>query len=337
MADDGLPVVELGPPGYKPMADLSPEERDHWRLTGNYPTPPTDSSVADADSTPAAPVAQAASTDASIPAASEPAASSTPPKTAARIQQLLADRATEKARADALEARLAALERPAPAAVAASAPAADTIPDFATWSAAHPDGTWDQWSQAHITQTARQETARLLAESRTQQTQAEAAQVRQALRQARVESFVKRRDAALAADPALVTKIAPLASLVPTELLNGQPRTSASDLAQEILIADEPIALMAHFADHPEDYQRILALPDPLAVTRAVALVAGRLTVPVSKGNPNRVSTAPAPPTTLGSKTAAPTDEVQAAVVAKDFRKYRQLMNAREVAAAQGR
>ena len=170
----------------------------------------------------------------------------------------------------------------------------------------------------------------------------EAAALRQSERateqqQSRDQAFSQRMAGALAADRDLLAN-------VPAKLLNATrsdllPATAdvrpMNIVAQEIYESAQPAALIRHFKDHPDELDALDRLPNHAAVVRAVAKIEAKLDTPsVPVVTVKTTSSAPPPPTTLGRKPAPPVDEVEAAVKARDFSRYRELMNSRELAAA---
>jgi hypothetical protein len=106
-------------------------------------------------------------------------------------------------------------------------------------------------------------------------------------------AFFGRMQKAFEANPDMREKIAGLVSeMTPTALLalRGEPATAQSDLAQAIVESEVGPALLLHFAENPEEYQKILRLPDSYSVARYV----GRLEAKFDKSAQD-VSPEPAP------------------------------------------
>jgi hypothetical protein len=74
----------------------------------------------------------------------------------------------------------------------------------------------------------------------------------------------------------------------------------------------------------------------PMQIAREVGRLEASLASPASPTVPppqvKVVSSAPAPPPTLGSKPSIPGDEIEEALATGDFRKYRDAMNRQEMA-----
>lgn len=304
------------------LASLNETDLQAWKATGTLPStsPVTDAAAA---SSPAAPAAPVASTDASAQAASEPAEPALPAKTKARMDELLADRAKERDRADRAEARARDLEtrRPAPApdarpAASSPAPAGLVKPDPETF----PYGTADP---AYLEALTDYKVAATLATER--------ATWEEGQRQARARDESTRVISAFEAKAAEArTKHADfdaVAMLAPTDI----PPGSAVDLY--ILEAPAGAEILYHLqqAANAGERRRILAL-GPLAQLTELVRLGDRLTA----GAPAvRTTTAPPPPTTLSTRTT-PTDAVDRALAQGTdddaTRRYIDAANAREMA-----
>lgn len=106
-------------------------------------------------------------------------------------------------------------------------------------------------------------------------------------------------------------------------------------------LLDSPVApqLILHLADNPADFERIGRLGTvnlPAALRELGKLEAkyeaAAAPAPADTPAPKVVTSAPKPATTLGSRAADPADEVQGAVARKDFRAYEAEANRREMA-----
>lgn len=315
------------------LGSLNESERTEWRLSGKLPEPKAaeESAAPDvsspADSTPAEPVEQVASTDALPEAASEPA---TPRKSKAdaRFQELLAERQRERDRADTAERRLAAMEarQTKQDAVPAPSPASATeFPAYDVWAQQHDDGSYEDYLLGrfeHI-QTQKQTVAQ----------QHQAAEQFSRTAQERVETFTARYREALAADASLPTRInARLYDLKTVDacLQSGEPVTALNAVAQEIVESPHAVKLLTHLSDHPDELATLSSL-SPAAVIRAMAKLESQLDLPAIPPR-KTVSTAPALTTTLGSRPAVPGDPLKAAITSGDYPRYRDAMNARDMA-----
>lgn len=356
---DGNPVTTSQPaapaasPATAAPALLSPQEmtKDQWqesKLTGKFPT-----KDATAESSPAEPVEQAASTDASSEAASDAAApvkAGKPRKNAdTRVQELLADRAAEKRRADDLQRRLEALERqPKPDAKADSSPAATK----AEWQrfAELPDAPKEDAFDKYGDYTAAM--ALFIADKRFEERDQQSHQRSQVeAREREVETihatardraatyFEQHPDAKAKVSPELLA-IPPLSTLDPRTVEDmkqspeGVQMLRGHWLLDRVLESEVPGPLLVHFSGEQgqRDWQRLVALPSAAAVTRALGSIEARL----ATGSPAPVhisSSAPAPPTTLGKRPAAPVDELKAAQDSGDFRRFKAAYNAQHSAA----
>lgn len=306
-----------------PLESLSAADLQTWRSTGKMPsdtpvTPP-------ADSSPAAPVQEpAASTDATPVAASEPA-DPVSAKTKARMDELLADRARERDRAERAERRAAELEArhrpPAPdarPAASSPAPAGLVKPDPETF----PYGTADPAYLEALTDykvAVANHQQRQAWEQQQQQARArgEAERVRTAFESRAAEARAKHQD------------FDAVAMLAPTEI----PPGSAADLW---VLEDEAGAEILYHLQQPAnagERRRILNL-GPREQLKELVRLGDRLT-----GSAPAVRTttqAPPPPSTLPTR-ATPGDPVERALAMGDSDEataaYIKAQNARDLAA----
>lgn len=287
-----------------------------------------------ADSSSAQPAEQDTSTEVKPEGVSE---TPKPRKTAEdRVKELLAERAKERERAEALERRLAALEgRTQPDAKPAEsspATATDKFPDYDTYLQEHPDASYEDYIDARADWRADQ---RLLAKEREtseREKREYATRTVQERRQKAAEAFEQARKA----DPALAERlehlhpdVAALRSLDDIRGADGkwieQP-TPYHWITQQIVQAG-PVAphLAAHFSDHPEELHEIAKLNPDDALERIVALklqFRGKRAASPTPSKP--VTDAPPPPTTLATRGGAPSmPDSDAAVAAGDVAAYR--------------
>lgn len=352
---DGNPVVTPTPaaPVASPAAPalLSPQEmtKDQWqesKLTGKFPT--KDAPSATADSSPAEPAEQAASTDASSEAVSDAAApvkAGKPRRNAdTRVQELLAERAAERRRADDLQRRLEALERqpkqdakadPSPAATKAEwqrfaelpdAPKEDAFDKYGDYTAAMALFIADKRFEERDQQS--QQRTQFEAREREVET------IHATARDRAATYFEQHPDAKAKVSPELLA-IPPLSTLDPRTVdemkqsPEGVAMLRGHWLLDRVLESDVPGPLLVHFSGEQgqRDWQRLVALPSAAAVTRALGSIEARL----SSGSPAPVhtsSSAPAPPTTLGKRPGGPVDELKAAQDSGDFRRFKAAYNA---------
>jgi hypothetical protein len=104
---------------------------------------------------------------------------------------------------------------------------------------------------------------------------------------------------------------------------------------------DSPIgpAMIRHFADHLDVFSRIAQLQtvNPYAALRELGKLEAQLENKASSASaaavtPKTVTSAPAPPTTLGSRIAEPADAYASAITRKDQRAYNEEANRRDAA-----
>lgn len=272
-----------------------------------------------ADSTPAAPAVQAASTDASSAPASEPGTSPTKRNADTRIQELLTERHTSKERITALEREIETLRRPpVPDAPAASSPATatgDAFPEHADWIAkpGHETRSYEDYLDARADHRAE-------IRQRERQRETDQQQARQAAEtvtrgyQDRLDTF--RTDHADFDDV-----IAPI-------LTWASPNAAA--LVEAIQRSEAGPALAYALGQDQAACKRLLGLPPVVALVELGKLEA-KLTTAPPPGKP--ITEAPTPPTTLGRRAADPTDEADAAVAAGDVVAFRAARLKQRVAA----
>lgn len=305
------------------IAAMSETERHDWRMTGKLPdakdpTPP-------ADSSPAEPVEQVASTDAAVEATTEVAAADPiKAKTKARIDEVLAGQARERARAERAEAHIRDLEarshQPPPdarPAASSAAPAGLVKPD----PAAFDYGTSDP---AYLEALTDYKVAVSVAQQREAWDQ-HAQHVRAFEESTRViTAFEQKAAQARQAHPDFDV----VAMLAPTEI---QPGTAA-DLW---VLEDEAGAeILYHLQQpaHAAERRRILAM-DPRSQLKELVRLGDRLTAQPPTA---RSTQAPPPPPTLSTR-ATPGDPVERAIRDGDTAAYNKHMNERELARIRGR
>lgn len=178
-------------------------------------------------------------------------------------------------RAEAFEARLAALERgerPRPQREAQPQPRSEGKPvaadfdDYDAYLDARDDYNRRQW-ESGIVQRAQEQAQQ---HAQTQHLEQAAGRFREAAK-------------------AVVGQISEEVGQLRTsfQLAPGEPETAENWIANELVFSPEQApALMLHFTEHPEDLQRIAALSNPRAVSREMAKLEARL---------DAATTAPAP------------------------------------------
>jgi hypothetical protein len=297
------------------LASLSETERAEWRKSGTLPD--TIQSPL-ADSTPAEPDDQAASTDALPEAASEPAPVQKSKGAKARTAELDAE-ITELQSKLALRAQLreelARGTTDATSAASSPAPAApvldpsDPEPDPAKYDGGEYDpkylreiGRWEARQQIKSADAVRAQQAQ------QQAFQAAIVRVTDAGRKAHADY-----DAVMAAAEAANVRFTPAMVQATFTEANGQ------ELAY-LLATDRDL------------FHRIAPLP-LLQQEREIGRVLARLESPgTAAPSPKTVTDAPAPPTTLGSRPATPADAVESAIRRRDQAAYNREQNAREMA-----
>lgn len=327
------------------LAALSPAARESWRLTGELPSSTPPSSDDTSASSPDAPARQAGSTDPQVPPASETGTTSKP-KTEDRFQTILRERREAREENERLRQRLAEVERKALETPASEKPAAakplsmDEVlraPDVsrpalteAEFFEQFPDapyGAYARYAARYEIASSRQEDSRTQQQEQRQRTIAE-----------RHEAATRRWQKAVEADPALSEVLEGPIGMLPTvdSLEPGQRPTAAHILGQELLMSEAAPQIASYLSEHPDEVQRILALPSFDGIIRAIGRLEARLTHSETASNTRQpvrtVTKAPAPPVTLGRKVEVPADEESSALSDGDFRRYRDAANARELA-----
>lgn len=326
--DSSSPVSSSSPDPSAALASASPEALNTWRMTGELPSadasPAEDSDAdlsTDADSTPAI-AAESAAPPVDAVADSSPVKLS---KSDKRFQELLADRAKERARADTLERRLAQLERasaPPPAATpkidatpAASSAAADADPEpDPKDETTYPDGQYDR---KFYKDQSRWETRQLLREDRQAQAERQQ-QSRVAADEHRInQSLAEKIDAGR-----LKHADFDVVAFAPTEIIKDSP------IDRWILESPEGAEVLYALQKTPAEIRRIASLP-PIQQLRELAKFEHALGVPVPL---KTISDAPTPPRTLGDRSASTADAASRAVRSGDTGAFLAAENARELA-----
>lgn len=335
------PVVDSTP---SPVAEDA--ARAEWLTTGKFPgNTPADPP---ADAATATPVDQAASTEASSEADSETAA---PGKgkgkgAEARIPELLRDRAEERrlrldaqARADELERRLTALERPKPDASPASSPATTK----AEWQryADMPDAPKEDAFERYGDYTAAMSLfigKQLFAEhDQAQQARAHQQATHQRIAQ-KFSTSHERFKAHLEAHPEAKDRIRPeLLNIVPISLLGtDEPAGPHHFLAEEVATSEANGPLLEYFStpDGAQHWGRLMQL-GPDQIVREIGRLEGRFLTRDTAATrpPKTISTAPEPPEALGKRPADPVPDAEAALARGDFSSYQEAANRRDWAA----
>lgn len=307
-----------------PLDALSAEQLQDWKATGKMPDPKVETPPA--ASSPAEPVAPAASTDASSQAASEPADTDPDykPKTKARITELLAKAAREEERANRAEQRARELETrqsqpPSDAKPAASSPAPAGLvkPDPETF----PYGTADPGYLEALTD------YKVAVANQTARQQWEEGQ-RQAKAREESQRVVKEFEGRAAEARTKHADFDAVALLAPTEI----PQGSAADLW---ILEDDAGAEILYHLQQPAnagERRRILSL-SPREQLKELVRLGDRLTGAAPAA---RSTQAPPPPATLSTR-ATPADPVERALAQGDGDEataaYIKAQNARDLAA----
>lgn len=322
------------------LESLSPSDLQAWRQTGKLPESPSPESLA--ASTPAEPVEQAASTDATQQPASEPGVPEIPakPRKNAETRKEELNREIRD-----LLARRDAANREADEAIrrrdGARAPAEPDPPRPAvTASSITPDITKEPLTEEEFFELEGASIghyslylgryAALEQDARREQTTQ--MRTRQDAFEKRVNEDVTVTPDFLASIPRKLWHSARLDRL-PADVVPGPMNV----VQQEIYESDHPGLLMRHFADHPEELDALERLTSQAAVVRAVAKIEAKIATPSAPVVQVKTqSSAPPPPTTLGRRPALVSDELESAVKEGDFSRFKAEGNRRERAALAG-
>lgn len=325
---------------------MTPVQRAEWRKTGKLPdqTPSTSSDAV----TSAASAEPPASSDAQ---AAKPTDSQTvkPPKQNAdtRKAQLQAEIRADLARREALrqeiareEGRLEALRGSrTDGNRAESSPAPANPPQYT-----RPKPSEDEIGTKYENYAAFVED---LTDWKVEQREADAQRTQRESELTRSQSeratqFQERIKAAESADPEFAKSISyDVLSLKPfSALLPGESPSARNAIAEELLSSPVAPQLMRHFSDHPGDLRRLESLL-PRELLREFGKLEARFATetPAAVQTPQapttkHLSSAPPPPTTLGSRPADAGDAIKSAVSRKDYTSYRDEANRRDIAAA---
>jgi hypothetical protein len=312
------------------LATFTPEQYTAWESTGKIP----DAKPAESSPAPSTESQAGASSDDEPAAESAPASQEQPPKGKAarnadsRIQELLRDRAELKARLEALE-KPAAKTESAPAKPAETELKRPARPVFG--EAGHESETWAQFEDrqdAHV-----EALAEYKAKSTWQQTreaeQKQAEESRKAEAAAAIDKTFNERMEALKAEDAEFASVftgdaAALRGVKINDLMDGFIRSK-----------EWGPKLLRHFIKNPAVAAEIHAMQN-FDAAEAIVDIARSLKTPATP-EPQKVAPvvlitkAAKPATDIRATSAAPVDELKAAVDAGDFSRFEELQNRRDV------
>lgn len=161
-----------------------------------------------------------------------------------------------------------------------------------------------------------------------------------------IAGFHARLAKAKEADADFESKIAPgLLTIVPAFALTaGEPVRAANVLLQEVVTSEFSTDLLTYFStdEGRTKWHELIALPTPAAMVRAFGRVEARFessgtTAEGEKPPAKPVTSAPAPPRTLGSKPPADPNRAASAVNAGDWSAYAAAADAADLARLRGR
>jgi hypothetical protein len=264
------------------------------------------------------------------------AAAPTPEKPVSKRQQQINDLIRKQTETDlrnrALEAEMAALKaaKAEPKAEPAAAVAAEPIVDPKDPEPQEADfEDYRKFVQAVARWEIRQSKREADAAADVQRRTEAAAAQRDSLQQ-RTSSWVERRDAFAAANPDFTTKALPFLDHV----------TAGTPIGDALLDSDVGPQMALYLATHPDEADRIARLA-PISALRALGKLEAQFDSPettsasASAGPAAKtVTSAPAPPMTLTSRSAIPADPAAAAFAAGDFERWEAEENRKALAAA---
>lgn len=329
-AESSLSVSTPEPGAYVAQQDWTPAQREAWDKTGVLPrhevAPAAPAPSEPEDAEPASPAARF------VRAAKPPGIS--------RRQHELNETirfATEMAQRNReLETRLgqepaqpAAREHEAPATArsVATLPPDPNDPEPTLEQFADQSDPYAAWMRATTTWDRRQEArqAEQMARARAQEHDL----------LTRLTTFIDRRDAYAKTNPQFLDR---------TQWLLDQ-LTPGTPIGTVVMDSAAGCQMVEYFASHVDELNRIARLP-PGTQLRELGKIEGRLertsapalasasAEPVA--SPKHLTSAPAPPVTLGTHATAPVDDVLAAIDRKDFRAYDAAQTRRELATHRG-
>jgi len=335
--------------------ESSPDERAARMAKPAEATPAktkaTEKPDAVAESSPATPVEQAASTDATAkPADSEPAAPAKETKGLdAREEQIRKRQAALKeqlAETDRLEreladrqARLRTSPQPKPDAQPDSSPAATkrafeqyvNDPRAPKLDAVNADGTpvytdYNEWAVEMMDFISeRKIEAR---ETEAQQRSAEVAKHREL--ETAVKTSSERVKAFAEKTPDFQTRVRPeLLNIVPLSALkDGDPIGPHNFIAEQMWRSEYPGELALHFSEHPEEFQALMAVSDPALILKRIGRIEARFGEPSESPSrertpvPKTIPDADELPVVIGKKAPVTTSDTEAALKAQDFASF---------------
>jgi hypothetical protein len=196
----------------------------------------------------------------------------------ARVEQAVARMREAERRAELAERRAADLEaartpKPEPTRETRPAPQAQGDPSDPEPQEAGFDD-YAKYVKAQARWEARQEFKAQQTQARDRYEQEQTAR----LHQERADTYLKRIQTAVSKDPELLTRIAPeVLELKPSIMLGPNERpTGATAIADIVMDAENPEALMLYFTEHPDDFQRLSTL-HPIQVIREMGRLEARL------------------------------------------------------------
>lgn len=116
-----------------------------------------------------------------------------------------------------------------------------------------------------------------------------------------------------------VRALRPVAALQPNEQATGY-----TAIAEEIMASELAVPMLKHFSAHPKELHRIAALM-PWDLAREMGKLTASLERPSAPPPPKPVTSMAAPPTTLGTKSTEPVNDLDAAVASGDMSRFKEV------------
>lgn len=325
MADDPLTLSEAPAPessvsGQSVLDALTPAQRETWQKDGALPGETPATGDRDEDDEPA--------TTPATPPTPDAKSGDRPPvpgSNRSKIKALEASNEALQRQLAEIAARVApppTFEQPAEPTSKPSRPKFDdfgTYPEYEAALATYEEQLTD-WKLAEFVQTQQKQAMEQAARQREMSAQM--------AYEHRASKWVERRDEYAAAHPEFLAKAGGFLGW-------ATPGTPIGDLVMDSEAGPE---LALYFGERPDEAARIAAL-HPVFQVRELGRLEGRLLTSPETARPataapapKHVSTAPAPPVTLGTKPADVADEVESAGARGDFRAYMAAANRRDLA-----
>ncbi len=251
-----------------------------------------------------------------------------------RVQELLAERAQLRRELELSKAPVT----PKPPSEAAR-PAVEKFPEYAEYLTKNPDASFETWLDDR-------DDWRDARRDALQQARMSAEALHQADTE-RAQTFSSQIAEQTKSDPEFLSKVSPdVLELRPVEALGPGEKFGPKELiGSELLKSTVAPKLMSYWTEHPEELQRLETVPEHLRklptaergrqyhiwLSRELGKLEASLERPSTTPN-KTVTSAPAPPPTLGSRPALPADAEADAIKRGDFLAAQEIWRAQDAA-----